>query len=357
MKSLKASLVSAFNKLVKHEVIIHRKEVWGCTIQNTYRKLKQKEINEIASMKRMLLAVHGIKSSDLFKIRKREVKAFKKEFDEQLQKQLGLKFYYDAHFCRIQDSDLGMHNYLHSLREKGVLEFAIDLTDEYVFTMTQVYKEKYSERSLELAKEREKNITNTSDSHRVKFLKIMKQYASMWELLLRYFKCTGCIKSSLSVAEPEALETIEQTKKERINQQQSKYSLKEIELEIWEQQGSTIEDRAMVESLKQCNTEEYYEYLAAMEDIRNEIREYEEKRVDKAMEHMSHDADIRELTREVSTESWLAKLKRQWQAEEERERRKWDRIFKEGQPVEWERTTNNPLEHFYRIKYGRSRIG
>lgn len=189
LRHLKSSLVSVFNKLSRAEVITHRKEQWCCTTTGRYRKLTRQESKEITAIRSTLLLIHGLESRDLFKTNMKEVKAFKQEFSEQLQEQLRLKFYYDAHFCVIQDSDLvGVYDYLHSLREKEVLEFAFGLTEEFVFTMTQVYKDKYSERSLELAKGREKNKTNKSDTDRIKCLKIMKQYAPMWELLLKYFR-------------------------------------------------------------------------------------------------------------------------------------------------------------------------
>ncbi len=156
LKNMKSSLVSVFNKLVKAKIIIHQKERWGCTTKNIYRKLTRTEIKEIASIRRSLLTVHGIKGNDLFKTNKKEVKAFKKEFDEQLRGRLKLKFDYDAHFCVLQDSDLGVEEYLQRLREKGDLDFTFGLTEAFTFSMTQIYKNKHSERSLELAKGREK---------------------------------------------------------------------------------------------------------------------------------------------------------------------------------------------------------
>lgn len=42
----------------------------------------------------------------------------------------------------------------------------------------------HSRNPLELAEGRQKNTTNKCDSDRIKCLKIMKQYAPMWELLI-----------------------------------------------------------------------------------------------------------------------------------------------------------------------------
>lgn len=199
LKHIKGSIVSVFNKLAKAKVIIHQIEKWGCTSKNNHRKLKKNEIREIADIRRTLLNTYGLKGKDLFKTKMKEVKAFKKDFDKQLLDHLGLKFYYDAHFCVLQDSDLGVRDYLDRLRENGDLDFTYGLPKEFVFSMTQIYKDRQSKHSLELAKGREKNTSNSSDSDRVKCLKVMMQYAPMWELLLRYFKCTSCLKSKPSV--------------------------------------------------------------------------------------------------------------------------------------------------------------
>lgn len=79
------------------------------------------------------------------------------------------------------------------------------------------------------------------------------------------------------------------------------------------------------------------------------IREYEEKYGDEAIEHMKFDAIIREWTREVSAEEMLA----EYEYQKQRERKEWDKLFEERQPVKWEQTTNNPLEVFHRIRDGR----
>lgn len=201
LKLIKGSLVSVFNKLAKAKLIIHNVEKWGCTTKNNYRKLKRNEIREIADIRRTLLNAHGLKGRDLFKKNMKEVKAFKKDFDKQLVDKLSLRFYYDAHFCVLQESDLGVGDYLNRLRVKGELDFTYGLTEDTAFIMLQSYKELQSKHSLKLAKNRELNTSNTSDSDRVKYLKIVKQYTPIWELLLKYFNCTSCFKSKNKVEE------------------------------------------------------------------------------------------------------------------------------------------------------------
>ncbi|WP_066065282.1 hypothetical protein [Neobacillus soli] len=209
LKHIKSSLVSVFNKLAKAKVIIYQKEVWGCTTKNKHRKLTRQEIRSIAELRRILLNEHELKGRDLFKTNMKEVKAFNKEFGEQLREQLNLLFYYDAHFCLLQDSDLGVLDYLNRLQQKGELDFKYSLTEESAFIMTQVYKDMQSKHSLKLAKDREKSISNMSDSNRIKCLKIMKQYVPMWDLLLKHFKCISCFKSKPNVVEEAATTKIE----------------------------------------------------------------------------------------------------------------------------------------------------
>ena len=92
LRHLKSSLESVFNKLSKAKVITHKKEQWGCTTKNSHRKLKRQEIKTIEDIKHTLLSFHGIEGRDLFKTNMREVKAFKRDFEEQLEEQLGLEF-------------------------------------------------------------------------------------------------------------------------------------------------------------------------------------------------------------------------------------------------------------------------
>ncbi|MCM3595051.1 hypothetical protein M4D55_04540 [Metabacillus idriensis] len=161
-------------------------------------------------------------------------------------------------------------------------------------------------------------------------------------------------KGTLHYYEP-SLNTKEQPE-ELTNKEQSNHQViqapKDIVQDNLEQQGEIIAAKQNVEPSKHCVTEDEYE--AAMADIRDEIREYEEKYGDKAMEHMTLDAVIKDLTREVTSEEVIAELKQKLQCEKEREKKEWEKMFEKRQPVKWEQTTNNPLEHFYRIINGRN---
>ena len=195
--------------------------------------------------------------------------------------------YYHAHYCVLKENDLGVRDYLDRLQEKNELNFTHNLTEQHAIITIDMFKGMHSERSIELANGRQKNITNTSDSDRVKSLKIMKQYAPMWELLLRYFRCTSSIQSNPSMVKNEEsfvkgvhnyeesrIDTLEQreglTNIERIKQQ----AAKKVALENVEQQGIAIVDNPVVEPDSYYNTNEYYEYQETKVDIEEEIREY-----------------------------------------------------------------------------------
>lgn len=139
----------------------------------------------------------------------------------------------------------------------------------------------------------------------------------------------------------------ELNKKEKIKQQANQAAKKAV-LENQEQQDNSFIDEPIVDPSMQYGEGEN-NYHAAMEDIEDEIRAYKEKYGDKAMEHMKLDAVFREQEREVTVKDLLNEDTH----EKERERKEWDKLFEGGQPVKRELTTNDPLEVFDRIRYGR----
>ncbi|MCB5903112.1 hypothetical protein LIV42_12650 [Bacillus cereus] len=373
-RHLKSSLVSVFNKLSKAKVISYKKEQWCCTNKGRYRKLKKQEIKTIADIRNKLLFFHELEVKDLFKKNMKEVKAFKKGFDKQLEEQLGLKFYYDAHLCVLQNGDLDMREYLDRLQEKDVLNFTHNLTERHALIMIEVFKDMHGERSLELAKVRQENNTNKSDSSRIKCLKILKQYAPMWEQLLKYFKCKSSMKSNPAAFEKVVIQA-------NVNELSISHGISEVEgatsIEKWEEDAyinekeasfritlsrkdgdgecirNAVVTKSIAETFEYCNIEKNCEYLAAMEDIRGEIREYEDKYGDKAMDHMTLAAVIRDLTRNVTAEEVIAEFEHELQCKKEREKKEWDKLFEGGWSAKQEVTTNNPLETFQGIRYGR----
>ncbi|MFD2924487.1 hypothetical protein ACFS6F_12160 [Halobacillus naozhouensis] len=138
-------------------------------------------------------------------------------------------------------------------------------------------------------------------------------------------------------------------KREQSKQHQVNEPAKKIILENTLEKRVTTAAESNIEPSNHYNEIQDDEYQAAMEDIRNEIREYEEKYGDKAMEYIRFDSVIRELTREVTEES-IDEFKQKLQREKERERKEWEKLFERGQPVKWKRTTNHPLEVFQRIR-------
>lgn len=287
---------------------------------------------------------------------------------------MGLKFYYDAHLCVLQNGDLDIREYLDRLQEKDVLNFTHNLTERYALIMIEVFKDMHGERSLELAKVRQENNTNKSDSSRIKCLKILKQYAPMWEQLLKYFKCKSSMKSNPAAFEKVVIQA-------KVNELSISHGISEVEgvtsIEKWEEAAyinekeasfritlsrkdgdgecirNAVVTKSIAETFEYCNIEQNYEYLAAMEDIRGEIREYEDKYGDKAMDHMTLDAVIRDLTRNVTAEEMIAEFEHELQCKKEQEKKEWDKLFEGGWSAKQEVTTNNPLETFQGIRYGR----
>lgn len=100
-------------------------------------------------------------------------------------------------------------------------------------------------------------------------------------------------KLYVNTSQHEELTTPEQTKQTQMSKDQ--------------QQVKKVVAKPTVEPSKNFHRENEYE--AAMVDIQDEIREYEEKYGDKAMEHMKLDTIIRELTREVAAEELMDKVK------------------------------------------------
>lgn len=98
-----------------------------------------------------------------------------------------------------------------------------------------------------------------------------------------------------------------------------------------------------------------FKYLEAMEDISKEIYEYEEKYGDKAIEHLRLDSVIRYLTKEVTVEECVAKFQQELEQKKEKERKKWEELLKkEGEPVKWRKSKNDPIEVFKKIRYGKN---
>ncbi|WP_214772199.1 hypothetical protein [Exiguobacterium sp. s39] len=203
--NLKSNLVSVFRKLNKEGVIVYQKQRWGHTVNDIHRRLKKDEVIKIDTIRQELLYLYNISAQDVFvKKDKKEVKAYNQDLVKELKDQLGLKYYYDAHYCSINNKGMNLIEFLDQKQEKEDSPFFHRLTGIYFDIELEKYKELYSERSLSLAKKREEStVKNYSKFSRVNFLKLNKQYALMWECLLKYFGCYNVLKSSRNVLEKE----------------------------------------------------------------------------------------------------------------------------------------------------------
>ncbi|MDA2591114.1 hypothetical protein PDQ30_12680 [Bacillus cereus group sp. Bc065] len=210
------------------------------------------------------------------------------------------------------------------------------------------------------------------ESEKVKAVKHMIDEHTREELVQIGLSSSGEVESANSIKKGTypCMNTMEQqeelTKKEKVKQNQVHQDTKEIE--NLAQQSVTVAIKPNIESSKCYGEKEYHEYEVELEGIgcneedkdyeyleaiRGEIREYEVKYGDKAMEHMRLDAVIRSLTRNVTAEEMIAEFEYELQCAKERERKEWDKLFEGGRPVKQEITKNNPLEVFHRIRSGR----
>ncbi|MCM3706430.1 hypothetical protein M3205_11960 [Cytobacillus firmus] len=156
-------------------------------------------------------------------------------------------------------------------------------------------------------------------------------------------------KGTLHYNEPSlnAKEQQEELTKKELGKHKDIQAPKDIVQDNLELQCEILEAKQNVESSKHFHGEDEYE--VAMADIKDEFREYEEKYGEKAMEHMTLDAVIKELTRVDTAEEIIA----EYENKKQRERKEWEKQFEGGHLVKREQTTNNPLEVFHRIRNGR----
>jgi len=141
----------------------------------------------------------------------------------------------------------------------------------------------------------------------------MKQYVPMWQLLLKYFGCMVKLKFISSVVEEAVQEDMKapNTSEEVIaaikKREEEDAHANEKELLPYaalvkgdgdvQCRRNTAAAKLPVEHFDCYSMEECYddEYLVAMEEIKKEIHEYEEKYGDKAMEYMRFDSVMRSL--------------------------------------------------------------
>jgi hypothetical protein len=204
---------------------------------------------------------------------------------------------------------------------------------------------------------------NVIDSEKIKKVQQLneeqkrKELARLGLLNLAEAKSEISTKNEICHIDESSLKSIieqqeEPTKREQSKQHQNN-TAKETVIENNVEKRITTVSQSNNEASNQNDEILDDEYQAVMEGIRTEIREYEEKYGDKAMEYIRLDSAIRMLTKVVTAEESIAEFKQRFQREEELERTEWDKPFEGGKPANLERTTNNPLEYFYRIKNGR----
>jgi hypothetical protein len=199
---LKRNLASVLSKLAEHKIILYKKEWYGCLLNEERRALTEQELTEIANMKRELCKKHNIRLRDLkFKVNNPSVKAFKKDFEANLNK-LGFKYIFESHGCVVQVSDKIISEYIDKLNEKDELVICYGLNEANIINLVNDFKNLFTERTLELAEVRQSNY-NASDHMHIKQLKIFKEYLPMWEMLLIFYGLSNYPEPKISHVDDE----------------------------------------------------------------------------------------------------------------------------------------------------------
>ncbi|SDX94805.1 hypothetical protein [Thermoactinomyces sp. DSM 45892] len=187
LNRLRRGLTSVFTRLSEENIILYRKEMYACQLEDEeHRALSNLEVQEISNLRKELCLKHGVSLTDLsFKHFHPAVNAFKKEYDELLMG-MGIKYYYESHGCVIQVPELHFGD-LEELYTKHRLS-QIDRDN-----MFEVFKEQYAKHSLTLATKRQMR-KNKSDNKYIVQLKVLEDYVPMWEMLLIFYDLTNHIQ-------------------------------------------------------------------------------------------------------------------------------------------------------------------
>lgn len=191
LDKLKRNLASVFHKLAENKIIIHRVDRIGCTLDDERKVLTDEEITKVANVRKNLCEKHNVSLKDVrYKSYNDSVKAFKDEYKEELES-MGFKYIYESHGCVVQASEKMIREYLDKLIEKNELVICYGLSESDLIRMVDDFKTIYTDRSLELAGNRQMNKDNTSDHRYIKQLKALEDYLPMWEVLLIFYGLTN----------------------------------------------------------------------------------------------------------------------------------------------------------------------
>ena len=203
LKRLKRNIGSIFEKLADARIIIHKKSMFGCPIDNediedelNHRELTDNEIERLANLRRELLRKHNVSLDEVgWKTRNKDVIAYKKEFGIELN-EMGFKYIYETHGCVVQVSDKQIEKFIERLNKKGQLKYEHELNEEAFIAIIANFKKLYAEKSIELATERQ---NNESGSKHIKQLKVFEEYVPMWEKLLIFYGLTNYHEAKINL--------------------------------------------------------------------------------------------------------------------------------------------------------------
>jgi hypothetical protein len=183
IRRLKQNLGSILNKLAKKQIIKYKKKPMGCDLEDNHRLLTNEEKKQIKQIENNLLSKFGLKKKDLF-FENNETEKYFEELEQLLKYQLALKFAYEAHCIKLENSEDITKQRLNELIEAGELEYG--LNDKDIDKLIHMFKYLFSISSMELARTRE-NKNYESEHEQITFRKDDGTYTILWEKMLKYF--------------------------------------------------------------------------------------------------------------------------------------------------------------------------
>lgn len=195
---LRRNLASVFEKLAKHKIIIHTKEMYGAPLNGEeHRALTKLELKCIGEMKRELCKKYDVSLNDFRKMIRAEKSPFRSEYEENL-RAMGFDYIYESHGCVVQVSDKIIEQYFDDLNKKNELVFSYGLNQDNILMMMSDFKGYYASHSLNLAEKRQANPGVKEHKH-IRQLKAFGEYLPMWELLLIFYDLTNYIEPRIKV--------------------------------------------------------------------------------------------------------------------------------------------------------------
>lgn len=195
LNRLKNNLKRVFTKLSDAKIIRHKKEMYGCRLDNEHKPLTNKELTKVTAIERALYDKHNVKLQDLTFKKGDAITKFKEEFESCL-REIGFRYIYESHACLVRVSDKMIKEYIDKLTKRNELVISYGLNKDDIYCMVHDFKDSNSNHSLDLAGKRQNKDRITGNRH-IQQLKLFEEYLPMWELLLIFYEMTNYINPKM----------------------------------------------------------------------------------------------------------------------------------------------------------------